>query len=87
MSKDNQHEDAQARLDQLRNEAGGALSGREVRKRYGLDPNEANEDPPLDWSPTPMNIVLQILAVLLFIAVVWFIVSSFFGGFSEVLSR
>jgi len=47
----------------------------------------ASEDPPLDWSPTPLNITLQILAVALFIGVVWFIVSSFFGGFSEVLSR
>ena len=86
MNKDTQ-EDAQARLDQLRHEAGGALSGREVRKRYGLDPNEANDDPPLDWSATPLNITLQVLAVALFLGVVWFIITSFFGGASEVLSR
>ena len=86
MNKDTQ-EDAQARLDQLRHEAGGALTGREVRQRYGLDPNEANDDPPLDWSATPLNITLQILAVALFLAVVWFIITSFFGGASEVLSR
>ncbi len=87
MTKDTQAEDAQARLDQLRHEAGGALSGREVRKRHGLDPNDTSDDPPLDWSATPLNITLQILAVALFIAVMWFIITSFFGGFSEVLSR
>jgi len=77
----------QARLDQLRHEGGGALTGREVRKRRGLNPNDANDDPPLDWSATPLNITLQVLAVALFIGVVWFIVTSFFGGFSEVLSQ
>jgi len=87
MNKDTRHEDAQARLDQLRHEAGGALTGREVRKRHGLDPNETMEDPPLDWRPTPLNITLQILAVALFLGVVYFIVTSFFGGFSEVLNR
>jgi len=87
MKKDQKAEDAQAQLDQLHHQAGGALSGREVRKRHGLDPNEASEDPPLDWSPTPLNITLQVLAVALFILVVWFIITSFFGGFSEVLSR
>lgn len=87
MKKDTTSEDAQARLDQMRHEAGGALTGREVRKRHGLDPSEVNDDPPLDWSPTPLNITLQVLAVALFIAVVLFILNSFFGGFSEVLSR
>jgi len=87
MKNDTQAEEAQARLDQLRHEAGGALTGREVRKRHGMKPEEASDDPPLDWSPTPLNITLQILAVALFLVVVWFIVSSFFGGFSEVLSR
>ena len=87
MKNDMTPEDAQARLDQLRHEGGGALTGHEVRKRHGLDPREASEDPPLDWSPTPLNITLQVLAVALFLGVVWFIVSSFFGGFSEVLSR
>ena len=87
MKKDLSPEDAQAKLDQLRHEGGGALTGAEVRKRHGLDPREASQDPPLDWSPTPLNITLQILAVALFIGVIWFIVTSFFGGFSEVLSR
>lgn len=87
MKRDTSPEDAQARLDQLRHEGGGALTGQELRKRQGLDPSQANEDPPLDWSPTPLNITLQVLAVALFIGVVWFIVSSFLGGFSEVLSR
>lgn len=80
-------EDAQARLDQLRHESGGALTGREVRQRHGMDPNEVNEDPPLDWRPTPLNVTLQVLAIALFLLVVWFIVTSFFGGFGEVLSR
>ena len=87
MKKDTRAEDAQAQLDQMRHQAGGALTGREVRKRHGLDPDQASGDPPLDWSATPLNIVLQVLAVALFIAVVWFIITSFFTGFGEVLSR
>jgi len=87
MKKNLSPEDAQARLDQLRHEGGGALTGQEVRKRHGLDPNEASQDPPLDWSPTPLNVTLQVLAVALFLGVVWFVITSFFGGFSEVLSR
>ena len=79
--------DAQARLDQLRHESGGALTGREVRKRAGLDPNDVNEDPPLDWRATPLNIALQALAIALFLAVIWFVVTAFFGGFGEVLNR
>lgn len=85
--KDDRQKDAQARLDQLRHESGGALSGREVRQRAGLDPNEVDEDPPLDWRATPLNIALQALAIALFLAVIWFIVTAFFGGFGEVLSR
>jgi len=76
--------DAQARLDQMRHEAGGALTGDELRRRAGLEPEE---DPPLDWRMTPLNVTLQLLAVALFLAVVWFLVTSFFGGFSEVLNR
>ncbi len=74
--------DAQARLDQMRHEAGGALTGDELRRRAGLEPAE---DPPLDWSMTPLNVTLQLLAVALFLAVLWFMVTSFFGGFGEVL--
>ncbi len=87
MKKTMSQEDAQARLDQLRHEGGGALTGREVRQRHGLDPDQVNDDPPLDWSASPVNLLLQAMAVLIFIAVVWFIVSSFFGGASEVLTR
>lgn len=72
--------DAQARLDQLRHEAGGVLTGREVRERWGIDDKEGLEDPPLDWRLTPRNIVLQLLAVVLFALVVWFLVSLALGG-------
>lgn len=77
-------EEAQARLDQMRGEAGGALSGREVRERHGLDPDEAEADPPLDWRPTPLNITLQLLAVAVFIGVFWFLIQAFFGGLGEL---
>ena len=79
--------DAQATLDRMRHEAGGALTGREARARAGLNPEEAEDDPPLDWSMTPMNIALQAVAVAVFLAVIWFLVTSFFGGFGEVLNR
>ena len=87
MRHDDRETDAQARLDQLRHEAGGALTGREVRSRAGLDPDEVEGDPPLDWRATPLNIALQLLAIALFLGVTWFIVSAFFGGFGEVFSR
>ena len=79
--------DAQARLDQMRHEAGGALTGAEARERAGLDPNEAQEDPPLDWSMTPLNVTLQLLVVALFLAVLWFIITAFTGGVGELFSR
>lgn len=80
--------DAMAKLDQMRHEAGGALPGWEVRKRAGLDPHGGSEEaPPLDWRMTPKNIVLQVLAIALFIAVVWFIVTTFFGGIGALLNR
>lgn len=79
--------EAQATLDRMRHEAGGALTGHEARQRAGLDPSEANDDPPLDWSMTPLNVTLQLLAVALFLAVIWFMVTTFFGGMGEVLSR
>lgn len=79
--------DAKARLDQMRHEAGGALTGAEARDRAGLNPNEAQDDPPLDWRMTPLNVTLQLLAVALFLAVLWFIITSFTGGMGEVFSR
>jgi len=79
--------DAQARLDQMRHEAGGALTGAEARKRAGLNPNEAQEDPPLDWRMTPANVTLQILAVALFLFVVWFLVTTFAGGVGALFDR
>lgn len=78
---------AQATLDRMRHEGGGALTGREARQRAGLDPSEASDDPPLDWSMTPLNVTLQLLAVAVFLAVVWFIVTTFFTGFAEVFNR
>ncbi len=82
LDDDTRVKDAQARLDQMRHEAGGALTGDELRQRAGLEPEE---DPPLDWSMTPLNVTLQLLAVALFLLVLWFMVTSFFGGFGEVL--
>jgi hypothetical protein len=79
--------DAQARLDQMRHEGGGALTGREARQRAGLDPDEASDDPPLDWSLTPMNVAIQAVVIALFLAVLWFLINAFFGGFGEVLNR
>jgi|GEM_PF-3032668 len=79
--------DAQARLDQMRHEAGGALTGAEARQRAGLDPEGAQEDPPLDWSMTPLNVTLQVLAVAVFLAVLWFLVTAFTGGLGELFSR
>lgn len=67
--------DAQAALDQVRHQAGGALSGDDLRKRWKLDKLESPDDPPLDWRLTPKNVILQLLAVALFIGVVWFIVA------------
>jgi len=79
--------DAQARLDQMRHEAGGALTGAEARQRAGLDPSEAQDDPPLDWSMTPLNVTLQLLAVALFLLVLWFVATAFTGGIGELFSR
>lgn len=71
--------EAKARLHQLREEAGGALSGSELTRRFGLE--DADESaPPLDWRLTPRNVILQLLAVVLFGAVVWFLGSLAVGG-------
>lgn len=72
---------AQAELDMLRGQAGGALSGREILGRLGRRLEDANEDsPPLDWRPTPMNVFLQLLALGLFLAVVLFMGALIFDG-------
>ena len=42
--------------------------------------------PPLDWRMTPRNIALQILAILAFIAVVWFMATLMFDGVASVFS-
>lgn len=77
--------DAQARLDQLRHEAGGALTGAEARERAGLDPAEIDPDPPLDWRMTPRNILLNLLAIALFVAVAAFVVGVFWDGLGAML--
>jgi len=79
--------DAQATLDRMRHEAGGALTGAEARRGAGLDPNEAQDDPPLDWRMTPLNVTLQVLAVALFLFVLWFLVGAFVGGIGELFDR
>ncbi len=76
--------DAQARLDQLRHEAGGALTGAEARERAGLDPEEVDPDPPLDWRMTPRNVVLNLLAVAVFVAAVVFIIGLFLDGWGAL---
>lgn len=79
--------DAQAVLDQMRHEAGGALTGAEARQRAGLDPDEAEGDPPLDWRMTPLNVTLQLLAVAFFLFVLWFMVTTFAGGVEALFSQ
>lgn len=68
-------EEAQAALDQIRTQAGGALSGSELKRRFGLDDDPESDAPPLDWRLTPRNVILQLLAVALFVGVIWFLVA------------
>ncbi len=79
--------DAQALLDQLRHEAGGALTGAEARARAGLDPEEVDPDPPLDWRMTPRNILLNLLAIAVFVAAAAFLLLLVFDGWSAILGR
>lgn len=71
---------AQASLDQVRHQAGGALSGDEVAERAGLAPEHRMEDPPLDWRLTPRNVLLQIVGLVLFVVAVWFIIDLAVSG-------
>ncbi len=72
--KDPQAEDAQAALNQINYQAGGALSGAEIRRQRG-EPGDDADAPPLDWRLTPRNVILQLLAIALFVAVCWFFVA------------
>lgn len=65
---------AQATLDALRHEAGGALTGPELLARQGKNPRDFSDDPPLDWRLTPRNILLQGAALIVFLLVVRFLV-------------
>lgn len=67
--------EAHAALDSARHQAGGALTGHEVRKRWKLEAMDDPKDPPLDWRPTPRNLFLQALAVALFVGIVWFLIA------------
>ena len=70
---------AQADLDAVLHQSGGALSGEELRARAG-DGQEAWPTPPLDTRLTFRNIVLQLAAIVLFIGVMWFMIDVFFSG-------
>ncbi|MCI4660731.1 MAG: hypothetical protein MRY63_02770 [Neomegalonema sp.] len=79
--------DAQAELDQIREQAGGALSGRERAQRLGLDPDDTLADPPLDKRLTARNILLQGLALLLFLAVMGFMLGGMYEGLASLFER
>ena len=64
---------ARAKLDQLREEAGMPLRGDELSHRVGGE--EGSNEPPLDWRLTPRNVILQLAAIALFVAVVWFLIT------------
>ena len=87
--RDERSAEAQAALDQLRTQAGGALSGDEVEdrlRRHGAHDKADPGEPPLDWRMTPKNILMQVLAVALFIGVVWFMISLMFDGMGSIFS-
>ncbi len=77
--------EAQATLDQIRTQAGGALSGRELLGRLGRKASDVDEDaPPLDWRLTPANVALQILAVAAFVAAFWFMGALVYDGIAAI---
>lgn len=80
--------EAQARLDQIREEGGMARRGDELAARRSGEKDDhesAFSDPPLDWRLTPYNIVMQLAAVALFIGVVWYLVSLVIDSWSAFL--
>ena len=83
--------DAQARLDQIREEAGMPRRGDELARRAreagGGEDASDYRDPPLDWRLTPRNVLLQLLAAGLFIAVVWFFVALLTDSWSALLGH
>ena len=78
--------DAQAELDRLRHEAGGALTGQELRDREGLSEDDVIPVPDLDWRLTPRNIALQLLGLAIFGAVVWFLVDLMVDSWGALLA-
>ena len=76
--------EARARLDQIREEAGMPRRGDELAARSGR--RDESGDPPLDWRLTPRNVILQLAAVALFIAVVWFLVALITDSWTALLA-
>lgn len=85
--QDERQIEAQAALDQLRTQAGGALSGSEIAKRLGLGAIDDNNAPPLDWRLTPRNVILQLLAVGLFAGAVWLMATLLIDGVSAIYNH
>lgn len=77
-------EDARARLEQMRQEGGGMIGGFLARVRVKAEEEEGA--PPLDWRMTPRNIILQLLAILLFLGVAWFLIDLFINGVVTIFS-
>ena len=83
--RDERSAEAQAALDQMRVQAGGALSGRELGDRLGRRDHTDDHAPPLDWRLTPRNVALQVLAVALFLAAGWLMLSLMTDGVVSML--
>jgi hypothetical protein len=81
--------EAQATLDQIRTQAGGALSGKEIKRRLGAmtDGHDDESRVSLDWRPTPKNLLLQGVAILAFIAVMGFLLMLMLDGFAAVFNH
>lgn len=83
---DEERREAQARLDQLREEAGMPRRGDELAQRGAAQTGEA-DDPPLDWRLTPRNVILQVIAVALFLGAVWLLYSIVADAVGLLFSR
>jgi len=85
--KSDEEIEAQVALDQIRYQAGGALTGEEVRERWGDDAEGGLPDPELDWSLTPKNIIMQLFALIMFIGVVYFLINMLLGSWGALLTK
>lgn len=84
-SADDRARDAQATLDALRHEAGGALTPKELRERHGIEGDD--QEVPLDWRLTPANVILQLLAAAVALAVVGFLGWLVWDGVRAIFLR